>query len=440
MLELVDVGPRSLSAYRGVAPDAVLDDLVRRTEELRGARVLHVNATPYGGGVSELLRSEVPILNDLGLIAHWKIIRGDGRFFQVTKKVHNGLQGAADGVTETEREAYLGTSRRNAELLEEEYDFVFLHDPQPAGIPSLRGKGNARWIWRCHIDTSRPNPSVWAFLHDYLDPWKDPLGVIAAYRLAREEGNAGGIPLQMAAGAGGVLVQTVEECAKAVVALLRDPEHARDLARKGRARVREHFLLPRLLLNELGLMQELCGRPANRRRGAPRPRVWDAGQRGRGCAGGALCRGDVSLLLGRLPAALPARSGPLPDAKAHRLTARGPSLVRRRRHVDRIRRSHGLDVALVDCRARPAGALRLGSCSRSRIAVATTGRGLTGNDPQATLRARRGRQGGIRAQADGSSPIEARDSGAVAAMKKAPQEYAGQPKRAWHASEDNHSR
>ena len=71
-------------------------------------------------------------------------------------------------------------------------------------------------------------------------------------------GNAGGIPLQMADGAGGVLVQTVGECAKAVVALLRDPDHARDLARKGRERVREHFLLPRLLLNELELMQELA--------------------------------------------------------------------------------------------------------------------------------------------------------------------------------------
>jgi trehalose synthase len=144
MLELVDVGPRSLSAYRGVAPDAILDELRRCASALRGARVLHVNATPYGGGVSELLRSGVPILNDLGLVAHWKIIRGDDRFFQVTKKIHNGLQGAGDDLTETEREAYLGTSRRNAELLTEEYDFVFLHDPQPAGILSLRANGSAR--------------------------------------------------------------------------------------------------------------------------------------------------------------------------------------------------------------------------------------------------------------------------------------------------------
>jgi len=412
MLELVDVGPRALSAYRGVAPDAALDDLVHHAENLRGARVLHVNATPYGGGVSELLRSGVPILNDLGLIAHWKIISGDERFFQVTKKIHNGLQGAADELTETEREAYLGTSRRNAELLTEEYDFVFLHDPQPAGILSLRGKSNARWIWRCHIDTAQPNPRVWAFLRDFLipfdaavftmeefvprdfpiarvaimppaidplspknmplaettarsvlewigveldrplvsqvsrfDPWKDPLGVIAAYRLAREAvpalqlalvgsmalddpegwdiyrqvreasqsdpnvhvftnltgvgnvevnafqrlsqvaiqksiregfglvvsealwkgtpvvaGKAGGIPLQMADGAGGVLVESIEECARALVALLGDPDHARELARRGRERVREHFLLPRLLLNELELMRELAER------------------------------------------------------------------------------------------------------------------------------------------------------------------------------------
>jgi trehalose synthase len=387
---------------------------VEAGSNLRGARVLHVNATPYGGGVSELLRSGVPLLNDLGLVAHWRIIRGDDLFFQVTKKIHNGLQGAPDDLTEAEREAYLGTSRRNAELLTEEYDFVFLHDPQPAGLLSLREKGAARWIWRCHIDTARPNPSLWAFLRASLepfdaaiftmeefvppdfpiarveimppaidplspknmplagetarsvlewigvdlnrplvsqvsrfDPWKDPIGVIEAYRLARQDvpslqlalvgsmalddpegwdvyrqvrdaahgdsgihvftnltgvgnievnafqrlsqviiqksiregfglvvsealwkgtpvvaGNAGGIPLQMADGAGGLLVQSVEECAQALVTLLGDPGHARDLGLKGRERVREHFLLPRLLLNELELMQELAaGRP-----------------------------------------------------------------------------------------------------------------------------------------------------------------------------------
>ena len=254
MLELVDIGPRHLTSYRNVAPDALLGDLERAAARLRGARVLHVNATPYGGGVSELLRSIVPLLNDLGIVAHWRIIRGDERFFEVTKKIHNGLQGGAQGLTESERETYLGTSRQNAELLEGQYDFVFLHDPQPAGILGLRPGRTGRWVWRCHIDTSAPNPDVWAFVREHLngfdaavftmaafvppdlpigrveiippaidplspknmplhtdtarqvlewigielnrplitqisrfDPWKDPLGVIAAYRLVRQE-------------------------------------------------------------------------------------------------------------------------------------------------------------------------------------------------------------------------------------------------------------
>ena len=94
MLELVDVGERSLASYRGTAPDELLDAVAKAAAALRGARILHVNATPYGGGVSELLRSVVPLLNDQGMVAHWRIISGDEPFFQVTKTIHNGLQGA----------------------------------------------------------------------------------------------------------------------------------------------------------------------------------------------------------------------------------------------------------------------------------------------------------------------------------------------------------
>jgi trehalose synthase len=421
MLELVDVGERSLQSYRGVAPDELLDAIGRVASALRGARVLHVNATPYGGGVSELLRSVVPLLNDQGLIAHWRIISGDEAFFQVTKKVHNALQGAARDLDDTEKALYLATSRTNAAAFVEEYDFVFIHDPQPAALLEFRGKGSARWIWRCHIDTSSPNAGVWSFLRPFLaeydaaiftmpdfvppdlpvrsveiippaidpqspknlalpdatarqvlewigvrldrplvtqvsrfDPWKDPMGVIEAYRLAREAvpdlqlalvgsmalddpegwdlyrqirsataadkrihvftnlvgvgnievnafqalskvvvqkslregfglvvsealwkgtpvvaGRAGGIPLQMADGTGGLLVENVEECARAMVALLQDPDRARALGNSGRERVRRQFLIPRLVLDELSLMQRLAAR-------APlaRGRVW----------------------------------------------------------------------------------------------------------------------------------------------------------------------
>lgn len=90
MLQSVDVGRLRVGAYRGVALDETLDALEQAARLLRGARVLHVNATPYGGGVSELLRSVVPLLRDLGLVADWRIITGDTAFFEVTKRLHNG--------------------------------------------------------------------------------------------------------------------------------------------------------------------------------------------------------------------------------------------------------------------------------------------------------------------------------------------------------------
>jgi trehalose synthase len=356
-------------------------------------------------------------MNDVGLTAHWKTITGDERFFEVTKKIHNGLQGASQDLTEAERESYLTASRQNAKLFEEDYDFVFLHDPQPAGMLQMRGKRATRWIWRCHIDTSMPNPGIWSFLRAYMrefdaavftmkefvppnfpisnvdiippaidplspknmpladdtarrvlqwlgidldrplitqvsrfDPWKDPLGVIHVYRMLRDEfpqlqlalvasmalddpegwtmyrrimedarrdpeihvftnfigvgnvevnafqrlsqvvvqksiregfglvvseamwkrtpvvaGKAGGIPLQMADGVGGMLVENTEECASAIRQFLLDPDMAHDLAHRGRERVRRYFLLPRLILDELRLMKELAaGRPIAR--------------------------------------------------------------------------------------------------------------------------------------------------------------------------------
>jgi trehalose synthase len=409
VLQLVDVGRQSLASYRGVAPDDTLDEIARLAESLRGARVLHLNATPYGGGVSELLRSAVPLLNDVGVLADWRIISGDQAFFDVTKALHNALQGAERGLSATDERTYLATTQRNAGLLEERYDFVFVHDPQPAGIRRFDDGDGARWIWRCHIDTGTPNPAAWTFLKGFLtdydaaiftledfipadlpierrvvippaidplspknlpldeatareildwigiepelplitqvsrfDPWKDPLGVIEAYRLVREAvpelqlalvgsmalddpegwgvyerirheserdplihvftnltgvgnievnafqrlsavvvqksiregfglvvsealwkgtpvvaGRAGGIPLQLADGVGGVLVDDVPSCATAIAELLADPDRAAALGEAGRDRVRRRFLLPRLLLNELQLMIEL---------------------------------------------------------------------------------------------------------------------------------------------------------------------------------------
>jgi trehalose synthase len=409
VLQQVAVGQWSLDSYRDVVPEHILEELHEHARALEGARILHINATAYGGGVSELLRSCVPLLRDLGLAVDWKVIAGSPDFYRATKALHNGLQGAPGELVEADRKAYLDCAAENAAILDGGYDFVFVHDPQPAALLALHGRGNARWVWRCHIDTSEPNPATWAFLAPYVakfdaavftmdqfvppdlpvkrietiapaidplspknldlgldtarqildwigvelpgrlvtqvsrfDAWKDPLGVIAAYRLVREEiselqlalvgsmalddpegwevygqvsehaeddpaihlytnltgvgnvevnafqrlsevvvqksiregfglvvseslwkgtpvvaGRAGGIPMQMPAGVGGLLVDSVEGCAAAMLELLNDRELAAELGRSGRARVREHFLLPRLMMEELRLLATL---------------------------------------------------------------------------------------------------------------------------------------------------------------------------------------
>ena len=169
MLETVDVGRQSVALYESSAGEEAVAQLRELAAPLKGARVLHVNATPYGGGVAEILRSEIPLLRDLGLVADWKLITGDETFFSVTKALHNGLQGAVPELTPAQQEAYLTHSARNAQLLEEKYDLIVVHDPQPLALLKLHGKDESRWIWRCHIDTSEPNLQVWEFLRPYLE-------------------------------------------------------------------------------------------------------------------------------------------------------------------------------------------------------------------------------------------------------------------------------
>ena len=411
MLQPVYVGSQSVAAHRSSAGADAVRLLRELAAPLRGLKVLHINATPYGGGVAELLRSQVPLLRDLGIAAEWKLISGDRRFFEVTKRIHNGMQGASGALAARDREEYVAHARRAPESgFDDAYDVIVVHDPQPLPLRVMQGASDgARWVWRCHIDTSQPNPDVWALLRPFVeaydaavftmsefvpdglnvprlvvippaidplspkntelgrrlavrvlrwigvdpgrplitqvsrfDPWKDPLGVLAAYRIVLREipdlqlalvgsmalddpegwrvyrelqreahaepsvhlftnltgvgnvevnafqrlsdvvvqksvregfglvvsealwkatpvvaGRAGGIPMQMPEGTGGILVDSVEECAQAVTSLLRDPDAAGELGARGREVVRERFLITRLLADELRLYRAL---------------------------------------------------------------------------------------------------------------------------------------------------------------------------------------
>jgi trehalose synthase len=412
LLQRVNAGNKSLAEYRSIIQRELYEELQDLSERLKGVRVLHVNATSFGGGVAEILYTLVPLMRDAGLEAEWGVMFGAEPFFNVTKGFHNALQGAPYDLTVENRAIYEEYNRRSAAALEDEWDVVFVHDPQPALLKHFSGglSEGTKWVWRCHIDTSTPNREVLDYLFPYIedydaqiytmkeytppdlalegliiippaidplspknmalsaedarfitnqfgldagrpfilqvsrfDPWKDPLGVIDAYRLVKEEipevqlvligsmahddpegwdywyktvnyagddrdiylfsnltnvgaievnafqsladvvvqksiregfglvvtealwkarplvaGRVGGIPMQVEGG-GGILVDSVSEAGAACTKLLEDPEFARQIGRRGKEHVREHYLTPRLLRDDLRLFTRLLG-------------------------------------------------------------------------------------------------------------------------------------------------------------------------------------
>jgi trehalose synthase len=398
--------------YRPLVGDALIDEIHALAQELTGIRVCQINATAAGGGVAELLGRQIPLLRALGIEAEWRLIHGSPAFFALTKSFHNALQGAEFDLTATMRDTYRSRNRDCAAMLEETYDVYIVHDPQPAALRSFARDRQARWIWRCHIDSSTPNAQVWGFLKPYIeaydaavftlpefcppdlhgprlvfippaidplstknmalpadlpqrvladagvdlrrplllqvsrfDPWKDPLGVIRAYQLVKAQrpevqlalvgamagddpegwailetinaeaahdtdiyvftnltgvgnmevnafqrgadvilqkslkegfglvvsealwkakplvaGRAGGIPMQFPEGYQHYLVNSVEDCAARVLELLDSVAIRETFGQAGQEKVRQTFLLPRLVCDELRLLRDLLAR------------------------------------------------------------------------------------------------------------------------------------------------------------------------------------
>jgi len=165
LLQLVNVGRKSLGDYATLVSRGLMDELRRLAEPLQGARVVHVSATAFGGGVAEINYTLVPLMVDAGLDVEWRIIRGADEFFAVTKAIHNGLQGDPHSLTAEERETFARFNVANAsDLVPDDYDFVVVHDPQPIAMIDAFPARSAKWIWRGHIDFSTPNAEVFDVL------------------------------------------------------------------------------------------------------------------------------------------------------------------------------------------------------------------------------------------------------------------------------------
>lgn len=253
VIRSVNVGRKSLADYNSIVSRDLMAEIRTLAGPLEGKRALHVSATSFGGGVAEILYSLVPLMNDVGLRADWKVMYGRDDFFHVTKTIHNSLQGDPRELTDAEKAIFERYSLINVGGLSDDYDFVIIHDPQPAAFRLFAPDTDAQWIWRCHIDLSTPNRQVLDFLLPFIevydlsvfhmaqyippgnrvpdpvvmppaidplapknmslspedaayivdqfgldierplmlqvsrfDPWKDPLGVIDAYRVVKE--------------------------------------------------------------------------------------------------------------------------------------------------------------------------------------------------------------------------------------------------------------
>jgi len=159
VLQEVPLGQKSLADYTHLVGRDMVERVRELAEPLKGKRVLHVSATAFGGGVSEILYTIVPLMRDAGLDAHWNVIFGREEFFNATKLLHNSLQGDEATLTAEQWQVFWEINEQNARNLEGDWDVVVVHDPQPVGLRRWAGERGRHWIWRCHIDLSEPNPA-----------------------------------------------------------------------------------------------------------------------------------------------------------------------------------------------------------------------------------------------------------------------------------------
>ena len=151
-----------LQQYTSLLPQKLMDDLTTLAEQFRGMRFVHANSTATGGGVAEILQSLVPFMNSLGLATERIVVSPENsQFFQVTKRIHNLLQGSAGSLSPEELDVYFRCSEQVAEDIrsrELQADVWFLHDPQllPLAMQLPKTNGELR-LWVCHIDLTAPN-------------------------------------------------------------------------------------------------------------------------------------------------------------------------------------------------------------------------------------------------------------------------------------------
>lgn len=169
MLEIVKTEGKLLNDYIDFIGKEEIENIKKLALPLKGKKVVHINATSFGGGVAEILSALVPLMKDIGIEAEWQVIKGSDDFFNVTKSIHNGMQGMDVPFTKEMKEIFLKNNQLNEKLFEGEYDFVVIHDPQPVALLNYRQEKKGRWIWRFHIDPTSAQEKIWKFIRPFIE-------------------------------------------------------------------------------------------------------------------------------------------------------------------------------------------------------------------------------------------------------------------------------
>lgn len=158
---------RRIEDYRSIVGDDAVYQIYRKARHLYASHVLNINSTYIGGGVAEMLSSQAPLMNDVGIQAGWRILHGNPNFYEVTKQFHNALQGDPIDFTEDKKRLYFEANGDFASYTHLLHDLIVIHDPQPLALIDFYRKDQP-WIWRCHIDLTHPNAEVWDFLKRFI--------------------------------------------------------------------------------------------------------------------------------------------------------------------------------------------------------------------------------------------------------------------------------
>jgi trehalose synthase len=156
--------------YQPLVGRGTVERIRQKATRLKGLRVANFNSTYYGGGVAEIISSLTLLMNSLGLRTEWRVIQGTPDFFSITKKMHNALQGGKIALSSIKKEIFEQVIYENSVRNFLDHDFIIVHDPQPLPLIEHYEK-KCPWIWRCHLDLSRPAAETWKYLRRWIDSY-----------------------------------------------------------------------------------------------------------------------------------------------------------------------------------------------------------------------------------------------------------------------------